>query len=97
MTTTTPATTPAVTTQILAADAPSGLMSNPAFVVAATVLLVAVPQFPTVDAGTMRVGAVQAELDIDNQVGRVGDRDAELDDDQFAAAVAGGYRWAGRQ
>lgn len=43
--TTTPATTPAMTTQILAADAPSGLMSNPAFVVAATVLLITASAF----------------------------------------------------
>ncbi|GLB63068.1 membrane protein [Dietzia sp. NCCP-2495] len=42
---TTMTTTPAITTQILAADAPSGLMSNPIFVVAATVLLIAASAF----------------------------------------------------
>ena len=42
---TTMTTTPAMTTQILAADAPSGLMSNPIFVVAATVLLITASAF----------------------------------------------------
>ena len=42
---TTMTTTPAMTTQILATDAPSGLMSNPIFVVAATVLLIAASAF----------------------------------------------------
>ena len=42
---TTLTTTPAVSTQILAAEAPSGLMSNPLFVAAATVLLIVASAF----------------------------------------------------